>query len=315
MRVIVFAIFGVFLFFFQPGKNSKPVVESFETPALVYKTFRHISYTPKLHALSAFIYKFPSQLWKIPEHACFFDLLIMFSTQKPINIDKKITFIEGSTSKEVLEQINSNEFLTGPAIKSLLEASIFPDTYNFKIGTNKSAIIELAKKNMSTKITQLWQKRPPNFPLTQNEWIIFASIIQKEGKFKSDMQLIADCFMLRLKKRIRLQSDACVLYGLGISNRENVYYKDLKIKTPFNTYQNSHLPPTPICAPGLDALEAALFANPEKAHLFFYTAYIFNPKINSFEYKVFFANNLKDHINNKNHCRKLQKKYKNLVRA
>jgi len=307
MRILIIfgLIFGLFLF--QPGKNPKPFVANFESRQKIYRTFRHISYTPQIHVISAFLYPFPHGWWVTPAHASFFDLLRLFHTKKPINLERSITFIEGTTSKQVMEMLNSNPFLTGEKVKNLPEGSIFPDTYNFLVGNDRNFIIILARKNFEQKIEKLWAKRPKNFPLTREDWVILASIVQKEGKFRPDMEKIASCFLLRLQKKMRLQSDACVLYGIGQNSRNHVYHKDLRVKTPFNTYSHSHLPPTPICLPGTNALEAVLMANPKNGFLFFYTVNFFDPKTKIYNYKIFFTNNFHEHINTKNRCKMMVK--------
>ena len=73
------------------------------------------------------------------------------------------------------------------------------------------------------------------------------------------MPLISSVFYNRLKKRMRLSSDPTVVYALGKSYKDRVYYKDTKVKSPYNTYKVWGLPPTPIASPGKKAFEAACY--------------------------------------------------------
>ncbi len=88
-----------------------------------------------------------------------------------------------------------------------------------------------------------------------------ASVIEKEAEKDSERGKVASVFYNRIDKKMKMESCATVLYALGY-HKDKLYYKDLKIKSPYNTYLNMGLPIGPICSPGKSSIKAAL--NPEK---------------------------------------------------
>ncbi len=106
---------------------------------------------------------------------------------------------------------------------------------------------------------------------TPEEALILASIIEKETGLSDERGIVASVFINRLRKGMRLQTDPAVIYGLTKGRRvlgRGLKRSELILDTPFNTYINSGLPPTPIANPGKLAIQAAL--NPfETKYLFF----------------------------------------------
>ena len=110
-----------------------------------------------------------------------------------------------------------------------------------------------------------------------HEIVTLASLIEREARIPTDRPRIAGVLENRLKKGMKLEIDATVLYALGY-HKDRVYYKDLEVDSPYNTYRNVGLPPGPIASPGLASLDAALHpeandylyyvAQPNGAHLF-----------------------------------------------
>ena len=90
-----------------------------------------------------------------------------------------------------------------------------------------------------------------------NGWRIMP-LVEKETGLPSERKQIAGVFNRRLQKRMRLQTDPTVIYGLGRSFDGNIRRRDLRKDTPYNTYLHKGLPPTPIAMPGRDAILAAL---------------------------------------------------------
>jgi len=108
-----------------------------------------------------------------------------------------------------------------------------------------------------------YQERARELNLSRVELIALASIVEKETSDPSERSLIAAVFHNRLKRGIRLQSDPTVIYGIRDFDG-NLTKKDLKTKTPFNTYLFRGLPPQPIANPGEESIKAVLYPSPKK---------------------------------------------------
>ncbi len=192
------------------------------------------------------------------------------------NLCTRETFLGLSRDKEFIRDLN----LTGHT----LEGYLYPDTYYFPKGTTCRAVI----KKMVTTFTQVfnatWEKRAKSLGFSVHEIVTLASIIEKETGDASERPLIASVFHNRLKKRMRLESDPTVIYGVD-DYHGRIRYKHLRRKTPYNTYQMYGLPLGPIANPGALAIEAALY--PTKSD------YIFFVSKNDTTHK--FSKNLRDH--------------------
>ncbi len=190
------------------------------------------------------------------------------------SVSHAFTIIEGWTFRQLREQLAKNPVLrqtiapsdSDDAVMTRLghpgehpEGRFLPDTYHFPRGTSDLQFLERAYHAMEKALNEEWRERAPGLPLnTPYEALILASIIEKETGAAFERPLIAAVFIQRLKKGMRLQTDPTIIYGLGEDYDGNIRYRDLKRKTPYNTYIIRGLPPTPIALPGRDALHAAL---------------------------------------------------------
>jgi len=141
------------------------------------------------------------------------------------------------------------------------EGSLLPETYYYTRGESVSALVGRMKKNMTDTLDLLWGTRANGLAITsKQDALILASIVEKETGVPQERRLVAAVFLNRLKKRMRLQSDPTVVYGLtyGLPLGRRLTGADLKMKTPFNTYQISGLPSAPIANPGRASIEAVL---------------------------------------------------------
>ena len=119
--------------------------------------------------------------------------------------------------------------------------------------------------------------------------ITLASIIEKEAVKPEERAIISAVFHNRIKKRIRLESCATVLYAMG-ANKARLTVEDTKLDSPYNTYRHFGLPPGPICSPGIESIRAALYpAN--TSSLFF---------VSAGNGSHLFSESLSEHIKNKN---------------
>ena len=138
------------------------------------------------------------------------------------------------------------------------EGRFFPDTYTYQKGDSDISVLRQAYLKMQKVLVSEWgQRTGESVVVSIEEALILASIIEKETAYEPDRVRVASVFVNRLKKKMRLQTDPTVIYG--IKNFDgNLRRKDLRSPTPYNTYVIPGLPPTPICNPGLNSIRAAL---------------------------------------------------------
>ena len=138
------------------------------------------------------------------------------------------------------------------------EGYLFPDTYYFAIDATPKDIIRAMIKRFREVFTAKWKNRAKAVGMTVHQVITLASIVEKETGVASERPIISSVFHNRLKRKMRLESDPTVIYGIEDYNG-NITRKDLKSPTPYNTYTMRGLPPGPISNCGVKAIEAALY--------------------------------------------------------
>ncbi len=188
-------------------------------------------------------------------------------------IQYSITIVEGWNIYQLLDVLKADphikQTLQGLSHKQIMqrigypemhpEGRFYPDTYHFPKGLTDVEFLQRAYGAMQQKLAAEWEKRAVGLPYkTPYEALIMASIVEKETGLPSERQAIAGVFVRRLEKRMRLQTDPTVIYGLLPNFDGNIRRRDLRRDTPYNTYRRRGLPPTPIAMPGGDAIHAAL---------------------------------------------------------
>lgn len=158
-------------------------------------------------------------------------------------------FLRLAGDRNVLAGLN----IPGPSAEGFL----FPDTYRFDRGMDAAAILQKMAAQFHLKVTAEMKTTAEAQGFTLVQWVTLASIIEKETGLKSEMPLVAAVFRNRLKRKMPLQSDPTVIYGIEHFDG-NLTRRHLERQNPYNSYLNRGLPPGPICSPGLDALQAAL---------------------------------------------------------
>ena len=183
------------------------------------------------------------------------------------------TIIEGWNHRDLLAALQSDEAVEAtlteedwPALLDELGATVthpeglfLPETYRFPKGTTDRELLARAYTHMQSVLDEEWQARGSETPVsTPYEALILASIVEKETALADERPRIAGVFARRLEKKMRLQTDPTVIYGIGPGFNGNLTRKDLRTDTPYNTYTRSGLPPTPIALPGRAAIHAVL---------------------------------------------------------
>lgn len=182
----------------------------------------------------------------------------------------QVTIPEGFTTRQIIDVVSATTALSGTITKRPGEGELFPDTYDFHLNTSRQKLLNEMAKRMKAELDAAWEKRDAGLPYNSaDDLLTMASIVQKEAASNAEMPQVAGVFVGRLRKRMRLQSDPTVIYGME-SYKGNIQRKDLGDDNPFNTYKNDGLPPTPICNPGRAALLAA--ANPVSTTALFFVA-------------------------------------------
>lgn len=164
------------------------------------------------------------------------------------------------------------------------EGYLFPDTYFFPKDISVQKIITIMVDRFWSMFKPEWKKQGETYGLTVHQVVTLASIIEKETGAASERPIISSVFHNRLKKRMRLESDPTVIYGIKDFDG-NLTRKHLATQTPYNTYKIRGLPAGPIANPGQASLEAALFPTN--------TPYIYF--VSKQDKTHHFSTNLKDH--------------------
>ncbi|WP_018693215.1 endolytic transglycosylase MltG [Algicola sagamiensis] len=194
-----------------------------------------------------------------------------------------LTLVEGKNVTQFLETLKAHphiiydlENTSLDAVSKIIhqpnpEGWLLPETYRFSTETKASTIILQAYQLMEEKLEEIWLTRPAETPLkSAYDALILASIVEKETGQASERPVISGVFHNRLKKKMRLQTDPTVIYGIGPSFDGNITRAHLRQKTPYNTYVIKGLPPTPIANPGAEAIQAAV--HPAKVKYLFFVS-------------------------------------------
>ena len=174
----------------------------------------------------------------------------------------RVTIAEGTTSWQVVEALKTVDILTGDIAQVPDEGYLAPDSYEIKAGDTREDVLQRMQQAQKRRIAEVWAQRSDTTPVqTMGDLLTLASIIEKETGVADERFTVASVFANRLEKGMPLQTDPTVIYGvtqgkgpLGRGLRKSELRKD----TPWNTYVNRGLPPTPIANPGLASLQAAL---------------------------------------------------------
>ena len=200
-------------------------------------------------------------------------------------ISYQVTLPEGITLQQALAMLSKAEALESEVqgiadarLRALAgerpsaEGLFLPESYHYERGDSDWDILQRAHAALNGVLAEAWQQRMDNLPYeSPYEALIMASIIERETGVPEERREIAGVFVRRLQRRMRLQTDPTIIYGLGESfdgNLRRVHLNDPN--NIYNTYRHHGLPPTPIALPGRAAIEAAL--NPADGDSLFFVA-------------------------------------------
>lgn len=214
------------------------------------------------------------------------DILKELTEGEPL--DFFVNVIPGETSFSVAQKLNEvGPNLTGDPVPVPPEGTLLAIRYDFMPGDPRQTLVDKMQAEMKAKLDKIWAERDTSIDdviKSPEELVTLASIVEKETGLATERPQVASVFINRLRKKMPLQTDPTVLYGVTegkvVLNRSPTS-AELKQKNAYNTYLNPGLPPGPIANPGEEALLAvahpavtkdlyfvAKSANPADGHLF-----------------------------------------------
>lgn len=214
---------------------------------------------------------------------------------------RRLTVPEGLTSADIMALLQAEPALTGGSGTIPPEGSLLPETYHYAYGDNRAELVQRMQAAMKTALDELWKDRSPDTAVkSQRELVTLASIVEKETGVSAERARVAGVFVNRLGAGMKLQSDPTVAYALTEGRRplgRLLARADLRVDSPYNTYQVEGLPPGPIANPGRASLIAVL--HPERHEFLYFVADGSGGHA--------FAKSLSDHNRNVAHWRQLQR--------
>lgn len=259
-----------FLYELKPGTTGKTMVAELAEQGITEQGW----HWPLLMRLEPAVYQ--AGEYRLPAGLTPGELLVLLSSGEVVQY--RITLVEGWTFGQYAKALADDPVLVheldleepyawdpGTLFEGMghAEGWFLPETYQFTRGDSNRDILERAHAAMQAALDGAWASRDTGLPLkSPYELLILASIIEKETALDAERERIAGVFVRRLQKRMRLQTDPTVIYGIGDSFDGDIRRKDLRTDTPYNTYTRHGLPPTPIAMPGRASLQAAAHPAP-----------------------------------------------------
>ncbi|MEG5263803.1 endolytic transglycosylase MltG [Pseudomonas sp. JDS28PS106] len=200
-------------------------------------------------------------------------------------VQYNLTLVEGWNFRQVraalAAQPKLGQTLTGLSDSELMakighpdvfpEGRFFPDTYRYVRGMTDAELLKQAYARLQDVLDEEWQKRAPDVAYVDPyQALIMASLVERETGVPHERGQIAGVFVRRLQQGMLLQTDPTVIYGMGERYNGKLTRADLREPTPYNTYVNAGLPPTPIALAGREAIRAAL--NPAPGDSLYFVA-------------------------------------------
>ena len=187
-------------------------------------------------------------------------------------VQRLVTIPEGMPSILVWEKLKAEPLLTG-TIPVPPEGSVLPDSYDFRRGEARAAVLARMQKAMSDYLAEAWLKRKPTSQVNSpRQAVILASVVEKETGKASERPMVAGVMSNRLRMGMALGADATTIYPItkGKPLGRMIRVSELRDPNPYNTRAIRGLPAGPITNPGREAIAAVL--NPAKTDALYYVA-------------------------------------------
>jgi UPF0755 protein len=210
--------------------------------------------------------------YEIPAHISMQALVELLQSGKVVQ--RRLTVPEGMTTAEIVELVRKTEALAGEITLDLKEGDLLPETYFYSRDDTRDGLLSRMKEGMDKTLDEAWRKRAAGLPLAnRREALVLASMIEKETAVPAERAKVAAVFLNRLRRRMKLESDPTVIYGLTGGKtplNRDLTRADLQSTSPYNTYMVTGLPPGPICNPGRASIVAA--TNPGRDRSLYFVA-------------------------------------------
>ena len=178
-------------------------------------------------------------------------------------------FVDIAESRFPRHLRNKYEFLKNLPTTSI-EGYLFPDTYLMASGSDPALILDMMLARFQEVAVPLLSRKTIKSRYGVHELMTLASIIEKEASDYGEKTLVSSVFHNRLRAGMMLASCPTVKYALGNPRKPQLYFRDLEVESPYNTYKHTGLPPGPICNPGLESMLAAM--HPAPSHYYYFAA-------------------------------------------
>ena len=229
-----------------------------------------------------------------------YDEIMFLLTQRSVSVT--VTFPEGITYEEMKVKLHEagltfsdeemDEYMDSPNLFTdyrfvsqielvegrdhVLSGYLFPDTYEFDVNASAETIISTMLNNTENKLYDEYYERAESLGMSMDQIMTLASIIQAESSNMTDMMYISSVFRNRMNSSDEsmhyLGSDATVNFIRRMNGLDPDLFltaDDIALDSPYNTYMYQGLPPGPICMPGQDAIQAALYPEPNSNYMYF----------------------------------------------
>ncbi len=179
-------------------------------------------------------------------------------------ICKSNDFLKAAKTYKGLEYVGKSSDIENP-----MEGYLFPDTYEVQANARAEDIVKLMAETFDDRLTDDMRVAARRYGLSIHEFVTLASLVEREVMDDEDRPKVAQVFLKRLEMDMPVQSCATIQYLLK-EPKEDLTFDDLKIESPYNTYEHLGLPPGPIASPGRKALEAT--AHPSDTSYLYFVA-------------------------------------------
>jgi UPF0755 protein len=241
----------------------------------------------------------PEQQVTIPEGKRLEEVAVIVAEQTTIPAEEFLRFTQtGWSNTDLTVQF---PFLNSVPVTHTLEGFLFPDTYRLPLDATVRDLVNRMLENFDRQVTPDMLDGFSNIGLSLYQGITLASIVEREAVRDDERATIAGVYHNRLQDGWFLSACPTVQYALGFRPEENtwwkrqLYFDDLEISSPYNTYRNLGLPPAPIASPGIKAILAS--AHPAETPYYFFMV-----DCSKNDSSHLFATNEEEHIANFNRC-------------